>query len=437
MRESLLFWNPWWRPDFNTTKLDLKDRLIKNAIMPLFERKEILTITGVRRAGKTRLLFLLIKDLLNEIDAKNILYLNLEDETLSPYSLEELYKQYKAFMKPKGKVFLFFDEIQNVEAWEKWVRKMYDSFAEVKITLTGSNSVLTKQEYASLFTGRMLNFELYPLSFEEFLGFKKFITDKFTFVEKQEEVKELLREYLIYGGFPEVALENDVTKKILLMKNYFETIRDKDIIKQFKLKEYKKFERLTFFLSSNLAKEVSAKGLAGVVKLSPSVVNNYFDLLEMAYFFFFLNHFAYSIKSQITFPRKCYCVDTGLSNAVSFKFSENLGRVYENAVFLELKRRQTLNPMTEIYYWKNPQQQEVDFVIKQGLKVNQLVQVCYNINDLKTKKREIRALKKAYKEFKCRNILIITEDYEAEEKIDTMKIKFIPLWKWLLTTICN
>ena len=152
----------------------------------------------------------------------------------------------------------------------------------------------------------------------------------------------------------------------------------------------------------------------------------------MAYFFFFLNHFAYSIKSQVTYPRKCYCIDTGLSNAISFRFSEDIGRMYENVVYIELKRRQMQDRMMEIYYWKNIQQQELDFVIKHGLKIHQLIQVCYNINDIRTKKREIRALKKAHDEFSCRNLLIITDEYEAEEKVNNLRIKFLPLWKWLL-----
>ncbi|MGB9721901.1 MAG: ATP-binding protein [bacterium] len=432
MEEALLFWNPWWKPEFEPAKLELIERPVKDKLTPFFERKEILTITGVRRCGKTKLLYLFIRELIKKIPSANILYLNFEDEMLSQFELPDIYKKYKSFMKPKGKIYLFLDEIQNALGWERWVRKMYDSFEDIKFVITGSSSILPKQKFASLFTGRMFNFELYPLDFIEFLKFKKLIIDKFFLIENTEVIKALLKEYGYYGGFPEVVLEDDLTKKILILKNYFETIRDKDIIKRFNLKEIKKFERLTFFLSGNISKPTSAKRLSQIVQISTSVIDNYFDLLEMAYFFFFVNHFAYSIKSQITYPRKCYVIDTGLTNAIGFRFSEDLGYIFENIVFLELKRKQAIDPMFELFYWKNPEQQEVDFVVKRGLKIEQIIQVAYRLDDEKTKQREIKALKKAYKEFYCKNLLVITDRYEAREKFDKAVVVYMPLWKWLM-----
>ena len=148
-----------------------------------------------------------------------------------------------------------------------------------------------------------------------------------------------------------------------------------------------------------------------------------------------MNRFSYKVKEQISSNKKIYCIDNGFIQAKAFKLSPDLGKLYENLVACKLKKEEVEGNL-RFYYWKNPQQEEVDFVIKEGLKVKQLIQVCFDINDLETKNREIRALIKAGKELKCNNLLIITEDTETEEKAewfgDKATIKFIPLWKWLL-----
>jgi len=171
----------------------------------------------------------------------------------------------------------------------------------------------------------------------------------------------------------------------MILKEYFETIRDRDIIKRFSIGDVKKFERLSLFPASNTAKLTSARKIGAAVNLNNSTVEQYFDYLNIAYVFIFLNHFSYSLKDQITYPRKVYCIDTGLRNAVSFRFSKDHGRLYENIVAVELARRNK-----EIYYWKNYQHREVDFVIKEGLDVKEVIQVCYEISDANVKKREVK-----------------------------------------------
>ena len=147
---------------------------------------------------------------------------------------------------------------------------------------------------------------------------------------------------------------------------------------------------------------------------------------------FFLKRFSYKVKQQEKSPKKVYAIDTGLANTAGFRFSKNSGRLAENIVFLELKRRETTNPNYNIFYWKDINQREVDFVIKVDLAVKELIQVCWEINTPETLKREIRSLHKAMQEFKLREGIIITEDYEGEEIAEDKKIVYIPLWKWLI-----
>jgi hypothetical protein len=169
----------------------------------------------------------------------------------------------------------------------------------------------------------------------------------------------------------------------------------------------------------------SAKSTSSLIGLNIRTVQEYFNHLEDVYLMFFVNHYSYSLKAQYTYPRKIYCVDTGLRSAVSFRFSEDIGRLMENLVFLNLRS------LGEIYYWKDADS-ELDFVIKKGLKITHAIQVCYDINDQKTKKRELKGLINGMIHFKLNHGIIITWDHEDSEEIEGKKIEYIPLWRWLL-----
>ena len=168
------------------------------------------------------------------------------------------------------------------------------------------------------------------------------------------------------------------------------------------------------------------------LKIGKTTILNYVSYIETSYFIHQLFFFSRTMKDQLQYPKKIYYIDNGFITSLSLKFSNNTGRLYENQVFIELKRRQIEDINQEIYYWKNAQHEEVDFIIKEGLSVKQLIQVCYDISDYDTKKREIKALLKASDELKCNNLLVITENKEMEEKIENKSVKYIPLWKWLL-----
>ncbi|MCP4178837.1 MAG: ATP-binding protein, partial [bacterium] len=379
--------------------------------------------TGVRRSGKTSAMYYLIEQLLKKVKKQNILYLNLDDDVLQFAELSEIYTKYKElFPTLNGKVYIFLDEVQNIDSWERWVKNIYDSFDNVKFIISGSKSYLLKKK-STLLTGRMIEFEIYPLSFKEFLYFNNVDhTDVLLRLNKHGLFLSLFKEFIKYGGFPEVVMENDSHMKTILSKEYYDNIKNKDIITYFNIKESKKFERLSLFVISNISKPLSANKIGSLVNLSTSVVNNYLDFSEMMYFFLPLQHFNYSIKGQITKPRKIYSIDTGMVNSVAFQFSENIGRFIENIVYLELKRR-----CNEVYYYNN--RYECDFIIKTGLNVTAAIQVCYELNDDNIK-REQSGLLEAMKIFNLTEGIILT--LVANKKSTNEKIKIVSIIDWLL-----
>ena len=168
------------------------------------------------------------------------------------------------------------------------------------------------------------------------------------------------------------------------------------------------------------------------INISVPTLEKYFNLMKEAFLFFDNTIFSYKVKDQLQYPRKIYCIDNGFINYFGFKFSEDAGRLMENSVAISLYRNSYQYPKKKIFYFKTALGEEVDFVIKEGLKVKQLIQVCDDINDTDTKEREVKALIKASKELKCNKLLVINDYYESEEKIKGKNIKFILLWKWLL-----
>ena len=224
---------------------------------------------------------------------------------------------------------------------------------------------------------------------------------------------------------------SDLKKETLL--NYFEDIINKDLLRRFRIRKAEGLKALVKFYLSNPSAHVTFTSLAKSLKISQESVEKFSGYLEQAYAISFLKRFSFKVKEQEKSPRKVYAVDTGLCNAVGFRFNENSGKLAENVVFLELKRRRLASPEFEIFYWKDDQHREVDFVIKEGLKVTGLIQVCWDTTALKTREREIKGLLKALTAFKLNKALVITDDEESEEKVKDAIIKFVPLWKWLLS----
>ncbi len=395
-------------------------------------------IVGIRRCGKTFLMYSKINELLKKIDKKSTIYINFENRKLFPLK-QEYFNELIEFIHSeklleRGKIYIFLDEVQKVSGWEKFVRSIYDEFkGKIKIFVTGSNANLLSKDYGALLTGRHLSKTLMPLSFKEFLRFKKHEFNKGVTEKERANIKKFFEEYLNFGGFPEVALSDN---KEQILGQLFNDILSRDILSR-NIRKENTIEEFSYYLAGNVANLLSFNKMANYfksrgIKISVSTIENYFNLIKDSFLFFDNLIFSYKIKDQFQNPRKVYCIDSGLLNLIGMKFSKDYGKMYENIVFLELKRKAFDNRLMHIFYWKNILHEEVDFVIKEGLKIKQLIQVCHNMDNLETKKREIKSLVKGSEELKCNNLLVITDNYEGKEKIENKKITFIPLWKWLL-----
>jgi len=400
-------------------KRELIDREITDKIIKLIG-KEVIDIIGIRRCGKSSLLSLLMKKL--KIKESEILFVNLDDPMfINDYDiklLDKIWEVYRIHINPGEKPFIFLDEIQFIPKWEKWIRKIRD-LELAYIFITGSSSKLLSKEYGTSLTGRHISFVLYPLSFSEFIRFKGFEIPKneFEIMEEKIRLRSLFNEYLISGGFPEVVLTNNTE----LLKNYFEDIIYKDIITRYEIRNVNLLRSLASYCLTNLSKHLTYNSIKNLYKISLDTVKSYLSYLEESFLIFQISKFSYSLKVQEISPKKIYCIDNGLRNAVSFKFSKDEGKLAENLVCIELKRR-----LKEIYYWKN--KHEIDFVIKEIDGSLNAINVTYSdeIDD-----REIIGLEEFKSKFKSNinNLIILTKNIEKESQ----GIKYIPIWKWLLT----
>ena len=422
-------WN-FWKKDLDT---GIRRDFYLKKLKKIIPSEQIIVITGARRSGKSFIMKQLAKELIEKgINKNQILMVNFEDPRfvkLNTELLQQIYEVYLEFLNPKGEIYIFLDEVQEVKEWEKWARMMKD-LKKAKIIVSGSNAKLLSRELATLLTGRHLDITIFPLSFKEFLNFNSlYIKDDLDIVAKRIEIKSLLRKYLEFGSFPRVALEDE---KEGLLLSYFDDVLNKDLIRRYKIRKAEKLKSLMKFYLSNPSSLITFSSLEKSLKISADTIEKFSGYFETAYLVFFQKRFSFKVKEQEKSPRKAYIIDTGLANTVGFRFSQNLGKMAENLVYLELKRREAINPHLEFFYWKDEQHREVDFVVKEKLKVNQLIQVCWNLDNAKTRKREIGSLLKAMNEFNFECGLIITDDEEGEEIIKEKKIIFQPLWKWLL-----
>jgi hypothetical protein len=427
--EILEEWNFW--------KREIETGIIRSNYLKkmknFLQTNMIIAVIGVRRAGKSFIMKQLAKNLIsNGVNARDILIVNFEDRRFTELSLEfldRIFETYLEFVKPKSKPYIFLDEIHRVEKWEKWVRT-FQELQKGKIVISGSTANLLKGELATLLTGRHLDLIVFPLDFKEFLSFKNLeIKDLLDIINKKIEIKSFIREYCEFGGFPEVVLS--VNKKEILL-SYFEDIITKDIVLRYKVKKVKELTSLARFYLTNVSNLITYTSLENSLGITADTIEKFSRYMEESFLIFFVNRFSKKIKEVEKSPRKIYCIDVGLSNAVGLRFSENIGRIIENLVAITLKKQSLQDPNIEIFYWKDYQQHEVDFVIKDGLEIKQLIQVTYASSKDEIEKREIRALLKASELLKCKDLLIITWDYEDEIKANSKIIKCLPLWKWLL-----
>lgn len=417
LRTLLLEWKDRKLP--NITKRDIsidlsEDSKVNNAIV----------ITGFRRVGKTYIVLESVGKLLTRYSREEVVYINFEDERIiNPETslLTDLIPEIESLFGKKPK-FLFLDELQLIPNWSKWVRRILDT-ESIKLVITGSSSKMGSSELPSELRGRAEEVKINPLNFDEFLRFKdvKLNIKNIKFLDQERSKYQFLfNEYLIYGGLPAVVLSPE-EKKFELLQSYYRTVVQREVIERYKIKNENVLKTLlTLLINSNyitiskLFNSLKSLGLA----VGKTTIDKYISYIKSSYFMDELSIFNYKIINQLMYPRKNYFVDTGFLSSMSTKFSKNMGRLFENAVYQKLKTNNET-----VFYWKDDKNREVDFVVLEAGKVKSLYQACYDISDEDTFNREIKSLLRAQKVLGCNDLNLLTvETFKDYKEIKGIKI---------------
>jgi predicted AAA+ superfamily ATPase len=422
--ELLTSLNPWWTgQEFETGKPRVT---YFSKIRRYLETDEIIVLSGVRRSGKTTLLFQTIKYLVDEknIPPRNILFVNCDEPEISSLenSLSKVIDTYRKEVPAKGPLYLVFDEIQSIEGWERTIKSLYDR-KKFKIIISGSSSYLLDSQISTLLSGRYFSIPVFPLNFVEYLSFQGIETpkDQVSQAAKKYEILTQLKRYLREGGFPIVVLQEDELTKNDYLKAYYDSIVYRDIIRVNEIRNQKALAELLHYLFTNVTAPYSYRRLKELLGIDLDTVQDYIHFAEMAKILFEVQHFAYSLQAQTRPNRKIYCIDNGLRNAVSFRFTEDEGKLAENLVFIEL-----LRSGKSPFYWKK--KKEVDFVVKSPENLLTAFNVSYTDS---IPERECEGLHEFKGEFgdRVKEMIILTKDTEQVNE----GIIFMPLWKWLLS----
>lgn len=421
--ELLTSLNPWWSGESFDSGRNRPRYFSK--IQRYLETKEIIVLSGVRRSGKTTLLFQIIKYLITnqKVPPKNILFVNCDEQDISllENAIFNVVDAYRKEVAAKGTMYLVFDEIQNIKGWERAIKSLYDR-KNYKIIISGSSSYLLDTQISTLLSGRYFSVPVFPLDFLEYLSFHdiEISHDPINLAAHKYEILTMLKTFIREGGFPIVVLQKEELTKQDYLRAYYDSIIYRDIIRINEVRNQKALADLLHYLFTNIASPYSYRRLKEMLGIDLEAVKDYIHFAEMAKILFEVQHFAYSVQAQNRPNKKIYCIDNGLRNVISFCFSEDEGKLVENLVFVELIRTGA-SP----YYWKN--KKEVDFVIKTTDNNLIAINVCYT-DDIPD--REVDSLHEFKKEFgkKVKDRLILTKDLEKEWD----GIACIPLWKWLI-----
>ena len=387
------------------------DVLLRNPMIKL--------ITGPRRVGKSTYALLMLRD-------KNFAYLNFDDnlllsawdEELVMRTLDEVYHDYE---------YLLLDEVQNLKDWDVWVAKLYRRGKN--LVITGSNAKMLSSEMATVLTGRYLQVEMLPFSLSETMKWKGIDINGDNDV-RQADATVIADDYLRNGGYPETIDMRSITRSYL--STLFDSIIWKDVAKRHNIRNITDLNNIALYLLSNFCNPLSANDIAKELSMtSVTTTRKFIDYLHEPYLFYYLPRFNNKLKLMKKAAFKVYVIDNGFVAAKAFSLSENLGRLLENEVFVELLR-QGYQVETTLFYYRSRNDREVDFVTRQGAHINQLIQVCYDMTSPKTEKREVNSLTECAGELKCDNLVIITNNDEREIQKDGYLIKVVPFVKWAM-----
>ena len=374
-------------------------------------------ITGPRRVGKSTQALLMLRN-------RNFAYLNFDsqqlldawDANLVMRMLDDVYPGYE---------YLLLDEVQNLEAWDLWVSELYR--LGKNLVITGSNAKMLSSEMATVLTGKYLKVEMLPFSLEEFFDWNKLDLGKLN-PEQQADASALMDDYLRNGGYPEVVASRQLTRTYL--DTLFDSIVWKDVAKRHSVRNVTDLNDLALYLVSNFCNPVSANELTEELGFSSvNTTKKFMDYLREPYLFYYLPRYNNKLKMMKKAPRKVYVVDNGFVAAKAFSLSDNLGRLLENQVFVELLR-QGYDTDKTMFYYRSRNDKEVDFVLRKGTHIEQLVQVCYDMSNGKTEKREVDSLIECAEELNCSNLVIVTNDEERVIEKDGYRIEVVPVSKW-------
>ena len=395
---------------------------------------KVITIIGPRRAGKTYFLFQLIKRLLKKkCHITDIIFINFEDERILPAEGQELQyilDAYHELYEKENLPFVFLDEIQNITGWEKFVRRLNDKGYPVFIT--GSNSRMLGSEIATSLRGRTLVYEIFPFSFREVISAKGIkISKNVLYGKMRHRILSFYEDYFFSGGYPEISLIEDKRVRGRIIQDYFNTVFYRDLVDRYRIKNSELLRQLLNTLMMNISTMISFSKIENDfksrgMKLSRATLSTFAGYIEETFFGFFVEMYSESVRKRQVNPKKFYIIDPGIHNYLTFRFSENKGRVLENLVFLELKRRGV-----PIFYYKTASGHEVDFLVHDKGVWN-MIQVCYDLSNIETFNREKKALIYGLNEVGIDTGTIITDNEKRLEQSGKFKLNIIPVWEWLL-----
>ncbi|MGC8686961.1 MAG: ATP-binding protein [Thermoplasmata archaeon] len=408
--------------------------LIERDVKIDLESNKIIVIAGSRRSGKTYVMFQCIKDLLQKgVKKDNIIYVNFENERLvglMAKDLDGLLIAHKELFNPDGTIYVFLDEIQVVENWDKWVRKIYDT-RKYRLIITGSSSELLSSEISTSLAGRNLTYVVYPFSFKEYIAAKGLKINKMQkYSIEKGTILKAMNDFLEYGSFPEIAIISIPSRKLEVLSSYFDAIFFKDIVRRYRIREVGELSIFLKILCSNYALYLSSVKLFNYFrsmgrKISRVTLLNFIGHSKSVFLIYLVEKYEKSVRKRLSMQPKAYIVDIGISRLFS---DIDKGRALENAVFIELLRNK--EPAETINYLKLKSGKKVDFIF--GGKTKEIIQVSYEVSTSSTKSREVSALVEAAKVLGLKTGKIITYDYEGEESVNGILIQYIPFWVWAL-----